>query len=365
MNNSEHSNLKASRSWLKTFVFSIILIAALVAFLEIAASAFVFHRYHDNFSESLQTHKKTAIGTLIEKLLAFKKRSDFVAKSADPEPYRGPDSIHGFRINPGKYILTYRKRNYDSLLQFKFHVTVNEDGSRYVGEPPFPTERDVFVFGDSFVFGEGVNDEQTFTYLLQSTFKNTRFHLYAAGGYALHNAYLNFEKVSSRIGAEDVIILGHADFYDVRHVAAPSRLRWWGEPNAIKNDPKDFKHLRVKLENDRLIFDRVPLFCAYNDGYCDQSDPPESYMDSVTAKLINGIAEKTKAKIYLLHFYGPLRDGITSQLDPRVHIIRAAAENFDFQHRDDINGFDGHPGPYWNHAIYKRLTDTLTSYGLR
>jgi hypothetical protein len=262
-------------------------------------------------------------------------------------------------------VLTYKRIHYDTIQQFKFHVTVNQDGSRYVGKPPHPTERDVFVFGDSFVFGEGVNDEQTFTYLLQSKFQHTRFHLFASGGYALHNAYLNFKKLAERIGPEDVIILGHADFYDVRHVAAPSRLKWWGEPNAHKNDPRDFGHLRVRLLGDSLAFDRVPLFCAYGNGYCDQPNPSTSYMDSVTARLINGIASQTNAKVYLLHFRGQLRNDILRQLQPNVNLIRAAAENFDFLYRDDINGFDNHPGPYWNHAIYKRLSDTLSAFGLQ
>jgi hypothetical protein len=365
MKTTSETSGSAKRPLFKSVLFSFILVCVLLLFMEIIASSFVFHRYHDNISESLQTGHRSALGTMFKKLLSFRERADFIAKSADPEPYRGPDSVHGFRINPGSYVLTYRKRHFDTIQQFKFHVTVNEDGSRYVGKVPFPTERDVFVFGDSFVFGEGVNDEQTFTYLLQSRFHHTRYHLYAAGGYALHNAYLNFEKLASRIGPEDVIILGHADFYDVRHVAAPSRLKWWGQPNANKNDPRDFGHLRVRLVDDSLLFDRVPLFCAYGNGYCDQPEPSTQYMDSVTARLINGITRKTQAKVYLLHFRGPLREDITRQLDARVHIIRAASEDFDYLHRDDINGFDGHPGPYWNHSIYKRLTDTLSAFGLQ
>lgn len=353
----------AKRPLIRTILFNFITFGALLLIMEIIASAFVFHRYHENISDTLQTPNRSAIGTMIMKLLSFRERVDFTAKIASPEPYFGPDSIHGFRINPGSFLITYQRRYFDSLQQFKFHVTVKADGSRYVGTPHYPTTRDVFVFGDSFIFGEGVNDEQTFTYLLQSKFPHTRYHLYAASGYALHNAYLNLKKLASRIGPEDVLILGHADFYGVRHVASPSRLTT-GEPRAVKNDPRKFGHLRSKISGDSLLFDRVPLFCAYNEGYCDQPDPPQSYLDSLTARLINGMAHMTQAKVYLLHFRGPLSESITRQLDPRVKIIRAASEDFDYMHRDDINGFDGHPGPYWNHSIYKRLSDTLTTLGL-
>jgi hypothetical protein len=69
--------------------------------------------------------------------------------------------------------------------------------------------------------------------------------------------------------------------------------------------------------------------------------------------------------VYLLHFQGELRKSMTSQLDPRVKYILAGPETFDFKYRDDINGFNPHPGPFWNHAMFRRVTDTLNSVGVR
>jgi hypothetical protein len=353
-------------NFLKRTSFVLIMLFLSFLFIEILSEVFVFHRYHHDISEILQDKSRWASGLILRKSLgSMKNDSTFTRKSSNPEPFRSPDSTHGYRINPGSYEVTYRRKHYDSLQKFKFHVTIKQDGSRFVGTPPYPTERDVYVFGDSFVFGEGVNDEQTFTYLLQSRFPNTRFNLFAGSGYSLTNASLNFNKLSQNIGEEDVLILGYADFYGVRHVAAPSRLQWWGEPNGEFYDPRIFKHVRASLVSDSLIFDKVPLFCEYFGDYCDQSDPSQSYIDSVTVRLINDITNKTKAKVYLLHFHGSLRKSMIDALHPRVRLIRATAEDFDFLMRDDINGFDGHPGPYWNHAIYKRLADTLTNIGLK
>ena len=355
-----------NRTFIKKTTFILIMFLLSVVFIELFAEVFVFHRYHHDISEILQGKSRWASGLILKKSLgSMKNESSFTRKSSDPEPFRSPDSTHGYRINPGSYEVTYRRKHFDSLQKFKFHVTIKQDGSRFVGTPPYPTERDVYVFGDSFVFGEGVNDEQTFTYLLQSRFPNTRFNLFAGSGYSLTNAYLNFDKLSQNIGEEDVLILGYADFYGVRHVAAPSRLRWWGEPNGDFYDPRIFKHIRASLVSDSLIFDKVPLFCEYFGDYCDQADPSQSYIDSVTVRLINDITKKTKAKVYLLHFHGSLRKSMIDALHPRVRLIRACAEDFDFLMRDDINGFDGHPGPYWNHAIYKRLADTLNNIGLK
>ena len=351
----------------RSILMYLVMFVLMGLFVEVASTLVLYHRYHDYISEALQTRERSATGLLLKKMLGTRKGlKSNKETSSKPEPFRVPDSLHGYRIKPGSYEVTYRIPHFDTVQSFKHHVTVNDDGTRFVGSPPYPTDRDVYVFGDSFIFGEGVNDEQTFTYLLQSRFPNTRFHLYANPGHSLSNAYLNFQKISGRIGPEDVVILGYAQFYDVRHVAAPSRVKWWGDPHSHSSlDPKDFKRVRVRLVSDSLVFDRIGFFCAHLGDYCNQPDPSQGYMDSVTARLVNGIAKGTEAPVYLMHFQGPLRKEMTGQLDPRVRYIHAAPETFDFKYRDDVNGFDPHPGPYWNHAIYRRIADTLRTVGMK
>lgn len=357
---------KKNRPILKTMLFYGILLLLMTLATEFLAILIVHVKYHEYIEETLQFRGRSSTAFLVRKILMRGAPDmDFQKRSSSPHPFRIPDSVHGFRANTGSFEITYRKPSFDTFVQFKHYVTILPDGARFVGEPAHPAERETYVFGDSFIFGEGVNDEQTFTYLLQTRFPHTRFHLYAYSSYSLSNAYLNFQRLSAGIGPEDVIILGHADFYDVRHVAAPSRIKWWGEPSAVDNDPENFQHLRARLVGDGLVFDRIPLFCAYQREYCEQPDPPRSYMDEVTARLINGIARSTSATVYLLHFKGELYQGIVDRLDPRVRIIRATADTYDYVMRDDINGFDGHPGPYWNHAIYRRLADTLRTVGIR
>jgi hypothetical protein len=334
---------------------------------EALSTILVYQKYHGYFEEALQYKGRSATGYLLKRLLGSKK-ADAVTKetTSTPEPFRIPDSLHGYKVASGSFEVSYRKLHFDTMQQFRHHITVNPDGDRYVGEPDGPTDRDVYVFGDSFIFGEGVNDEQTFTYLLQSRFRKTRFHLYANPGHSMSNAYLNFQRLASKIGPEDILILGYAQFYDVRHVAAPERMVWWGEPHAHKSiDPKSYRHVRVTLSGDSLVFDRIPLFCSLMGDYCKQPGPGQGYMDTVTARLINGIAKGTRAQVYLLHFQGELRKEMTSQLDPGVGFILAGPETFDFKYRDDILGFNPHPGGFWNSAIYRRVADTLGSVGVR
>jgi hypothetical protein len=82
------------------------------------------------------------------------------------------------------------------------------------------------------------NDEQTFSFLLQQAMPDYNVKLLAAGGYSLTEAVLNFDRLKGKISDRDIIILGYADFYDVRHVVAPSRLReleqWKRERQAVR-----------------------------------------------------------------------------------------------------------------------------------
>src|SRR5262249_6598211 len=99
--------------------------------------------------------------------------------------------------------------------------------------------------------------------------------------------------------------------------------------------------------------------CALNQSYCAQPDPPHSEMTKVSAALINGIAIATKAPVYLLHFDGNADNPIFDLLNPRVFHISALDRDFDHFVRDNIAGFDLHPGPYWHYAISRKLLQSL------
>src|SRR5262249_60011282 len=99
--------------------------------------------------------------------------------------------------------------------------------------------------------------------------------------------------------------------------------------------------------------------CDENDGYCDQTDPPKDEMSRVTAALINGIAETSRAPVYLLHLEGAKKNPVFGLLSGSVHRISALKEDFDYSIRDNIMGFDNHPGPYWHYQISRKLIETF------
>jgi hypothetical protein len=236
------------------------------------------------------------------------------------------------------------------------------DGTRWTGEFDPNYKSSIYFFGDSFVHGDGVSDEQTFSTLLQQSRRDLRVRLFALGGWGLVQSYVNFNKIKFEIRPEDFIVIGYADFLDIRHVMAPSHLRaiskWHEERGAGPAENLLLPAATVNAEG-RIEISPVQQLCSINKAYCQRSDPSKSEMAKVSAALINYIAANTEARVFVLHYDGDPGNPIFDLLDNRIVRISALARDFDYFIRDDVAGFDPHPGPYWHYAISRKLIEVL------
>jgi hypothetical protein len=283
--------------------------------------------------------------------------------TTEPKSQFGPDPELGYKPLPGKYEIIFSRRAFRSSEweRLPVNVTIKNDGSRWTGDCEPSNSTNVYIFGDSFVYGFGVNDEQTFAFLLQQARKETCVKLFAVTGYGMTQSFIQFHKLLAQIAPNDIVLLGYADYFDARNVAAPSWLRevrdWHkshGLPEASVMLPK------ADLDNQGAIrISYVQQRCDENGGYCDRNDPAKDKMSRITAALINGIAETSSAPVYLLHFVGRKKNPVFGLLSDSVRRISALAEDFDYVSRDHVPGFDHHPGPYWHYAISRKLIETL------
>jgi hypothetical protein len=279
-----------------------------------------------------------------------------------PSPALHEDPIFGWSAYPGKYTQLFKRRRhaYDRWETLPVKVTINPDQSRWTGMPAQSQKPTIYIFGDSFVFGAGVNDEQTFAYHLQMARQNYNVKLFARGGYGLVQAYLNIQRLKSQISDRDIVIIGYADFYDVRSVVAPSRLRETERFMRERNIPKSklAKIPKAYIGSDnKLHVALVDQDCEIVRTYCDSDDPPLSQMRAVSLRLIHEIARATKAKTYLLYFKGSKDNPVVQKSG--VQVISALQEDFGYFIWDDIAGFDPHPGPYWHYAIAQKLISVI------
>jgi len=348
--------------------------------LEVTLSIFLLYLYRWNVEEfhyeSSSFSIVNATQLIIRKLTPNHRddQADYLyRKQTTPNTFNIPDPVLGYVSKPGRYERIYQKKkptdeNWQSL---KVNVTINHDGSRWTGgekptqETDQPSENNptVYIYGDSFVFGIGVNDEHTFSYLLQQQAHNHTVKLFALGGYSLTQALINFRRQKHTITEQDILILGYADFYNDRHVLSPAHLlgkqRWFARQNPALIERNYLLPKVVLDQNGAPQINYIHENCAENNGYCNQASPSSMEMAKTSAAIINYVSRETKANVFVLHLRGPKNDPVFDLLDPKVNVIHATNSDFKYHIQDDIEGFDRHPGPYWHYAISNRLFQTL------
>lgn len=327
----------------------------------------VYHRYRLN-NPSLYKFSNSATITIVQRAVEKFSSPRLAINSSlsnpdlytvQPYPFLVADETHGFRMKAGEFTFTIRKQFNEGWKQFRYTAKVLPNLSRWLGriDPVKSNSQKVLIFGDSFVFGEGVNDEQTFSFLLQQKYPHLDIQSFATNGYSLLNTLFSLKKIGSQLSSKDVILIGYADYFDVRHVAAPSRIRAYGEPRSQIQDVS-IKLPGAMLNSDSsLRFFKVPIFCKFAGNYCSNPDPSKAYMTSVTQRIIQEIAETTKAKVILLHFWGSRDDKALANIPNNIDLLSATLDDFDYEIRDDILGFDFHPGPFWHYAMFQYISD--------
>jgi hypothetical protein len=356
----------------KTALFALITVVGALFFLEAFASFALLFRmrlqHTENFTKSEPTYFSlinipykagVRFGLFDQSLI----QPNEYREDIEPSPSLKADAELGWKPLPGAYRLTLSRREYGSSEweRLRVNVTQKSDGTRWTGECEPNSGATVYIFGDSWTVGHGVNDEQTFAFLLQQARKDLCVKLFAVDGYGMTQSFILFNKLRNQIKPNDIIILGYADFFDVRTVMAPSRLReteiWF----------KNYERLPDSLMLPKAAVDpqggiRISYIqqrCDENGGYCNRSDPTQAEMTHITAALINQIAEVSNAPVYLLHFYGEKDNPIFGLLSGSVRRISASEEDFDYTIRGNILDFGSHPGPYWHYAISRKLIEVL------
>jgi lysophospholipase L1-like esterase len=112
-----------------------------------------------------------------------------------------PDPLLGWRLKPGS-TGTHRAAEYE------VRYVMDERGLKaipHAGEP----QLDVIFFGDSYTFGYGVANDDTFANIIQARYVSSDVHLHNAGvmGYGLVQMYGRFLELEADIGQGDLVVL--------------------------------------------------------------------------------------------------------------------------------------------------------------
>lgn len=176
---------------------------------------------------------------------------------ATPESWIIGDSILGLRLNPGVYSLTL-----DSTIHFL--VTHSESGTRKV-VAPHDNSKKVAVFGCSFTYGYGVNDDKVFTNVLQKMHPEVCFTNYAVPGYGTIQSLLQLEKLD-KDAPPDYAILVYSAVHPERNALANSYRRALKIGFSNSNNAVDAIMKNAKIPF-RGITSKKTLYSPWNELY--------------------------------------------------------------------------------------------------
>lgn len=235
----------------------------------------------------------------------------------------------------------------------------------------------VLLLGDSFVLGAGLSDNASLAWQLQSLLPDQPVANFAGGGFGTVHQWLMLRDANTKqtlISANlreqlrgGEVLLGHADYYLKRNVAAPSRLRTFNPKcgtfqQQLKRQPalaKAYTHPKASLINDKLVVGQTPLFQDHRG-----QDPDRSQQIEVTKSLVDAILQEIsdlKATPTVLWLQGDNDSEVINHYRQRGVSVLDLRGGDGLWTRDNLEPFDNHPGPlstsHWASLIAAKLRE--------
>ncbi|NNF01472.1 MAG: hypothetical protein HKN22_02190 [Bacteroidia bacterium] len=132
------------------------------------------------------------------------------------------DTLLGFKMNAGKYRLTYENG-------YEWSFSNNNNGyrqSRTEDHIPYELKfKNCWILGCSYTFGWSVNDEENFAYLLQKAKSDWMIENLGQPAYSTLQSFLQLKRELNRNTPPDIVILVYASFHDERNIGSVNWIR--------------------------------------------------------------------------------------------------------------------------------------------
>lgn len=120
----------------------------------------------------------------------------------------------GFALSPGVFQVTINQG-------LTYQATHSPDSQRVTSANPVRVHPEIWLFGCSYTYGMGVNDEETFAWKLQEKLPQHRVVNFGVPGFGTVQTLLQLKTALSRDSSPEAVILNFADFHPERNVLAP------------------------------------------------------------------------------------------------------------------------------------------------
>ena len=167
--------------------------------------------------------------------------------------------------------------------EFDIDVRYTEEGFRKIGEPKSNADRTLFVLGDSFAWGWGVEETATLAGQISKQFPNWNLKNYALPGYGTLQQQLVFERfIRKQLRDQDALLILHYgnDFDDSlgKHLTNVPRasVTESGTIDVVPPPTSSWsKELKNKLKQSSYLFN----FAAYTTDFLKYSSRQKKFLD--------------------------------------------------------------------------------------
>lgn len=186
------------------------------------------------------------------------------------------DTKLGFTTSPGKYkIILTKKSQQKKLISL---VSLNEKGYRFPYKNINDYDKHIWLFGCSYSWGWGLNDDEIFTNKTQKNIKTHKIHNYSLPAYGNIHYLIQLKTMLKEEHTPTMAIFMYNYFHPFRNIAAPSRLR------NIETLGKDLNHPAGYISNgNKLKIKMIPI------KFTEEKDPTVEYAKLITQQIFSEI----------------------------------------------------------------------------
>jgi hypothetical protein len=221
--------------YIKLIIFSLLPTLLILATIEIGWRVVYFQ---------LQSSATTGLGDLYERLT----RSSGYRVQFD-RPLFVKDAQLGYVSAPGTHDITL----ISSGGTRSFRAVIGADGYRVTTRQGSPDAvgKDVWIFGCSFTWGWGVNDDETYPWLIQERFRAFRVRNLGGNAYGNVHALVQLRDLLETGARPAVAVFAYNSFQLPRNIAAPE---WLGSLHIVRTAFRDLTYLRAGLDQDGHLY---------------------------------------------------------------------------------------------------------------
>jgi hypothetical protein len=269
----------------------------------------------------------------------------------------------GYALLPGQFTIKQSQFSWTVTQPSALHRVTRPDGAA-------PEGRDaIWIFGDSFTYGMGVDDDATYSWLIQQKHPEIEVVNFGVGGYSTLQSLIELEEtLAAGVKPPRVAVIAYSSFHDGRNALLRGNRKSWipyveryPEFPAAQVEEGKLKYGMVKLEYTPWPLEERSALVNFIEEKSNKAQVITSGAQRVSQAIVLRFADLCKQHGIAFVFAGIYRDARTSSMVQWAEAqgIRALDISVDYTRPENVLPGDGHPSPKANVAFANSLEPIL------